>query len=327
MSAIDYTAIKKGRELEVVKKVYVRAEEFIKSTDQEKPDFLLDGFPKGTLLGVEVTELYQNESSARLKRIPGYADLIYDTRKFRHKDDPGRLIPDEFDLLDEMGNTVQVLKGVWQNLPSVNEFINLVEGVIQEKVGKLANYTKDAAYNILLISDTEGYFGGTKLTDLYASLFSPKLETALFEAGFREVYFIGQLEHKNKHLPMKGYLLYAYSMQFESYFIPTMQGEILILDYLQVLVGVLSQTGLKDAVVHQGEGWYAISYGDISLRYDLTDFAKRTMVYVNMLDYQDGMPISSYAERLVVDPVVVEGFRHYRETKSFHSDFAMESYL
>ena len=65
MAPINHQARKKTRELEIVKMVYPDAEKYIKSIDQEQPDFLVAGPKKKVVFGIEVTELYQNESSAR----------------------------------------------------------------------------------------------------------------------------------------------------------------------------------------------------------------------------------------------------------------------
>jgi hypothetical protein len=85
MTQIDYKARKKSRELEIVKTVYPDAEKYIWLVEQEQPDFLMNSLLKSFAFGVEVTELYRNQSSARLKNIPGYVDSLVENGAYIYK--------------------------------------------------------------------------------------------------------------------------------------------------------------------------------------------------------------------------------------------------
>ena len=64
--------MKKHKEYLVLKKIYNKDNLTIEST--ESPDFIIEsGFDK---FGVEITEYYYNESSARLKNYEGYSEKI-----------------------------------------------------------------------------------------------------------------------------------------------------------------------------------------------------------------------------------------------------------
>lgn len=322
MAPINYQARKKTMELEIVKMVYPDAEKYIKSIDQEQPDFLVAGLQKKVVFGIEVTELYQNESSARLKHIPGYVDALVERREYRHKDDVNRLKPDEFEILDEAGNVKHTLKGVMQTLPSLTEYLRLLAESIAEKTKKLSQYAPEARYHALLIYDREAYFGGVPLTDLYAAMFSPEIEQVLDRSGFREIYLVGQMDQQDRYIPLKSYQLYAALQQFEQFFLPTYTDGISVRKYIETTIAVLAQTGFGNACVHQAENFISLSYGDLSMKIDLVDQSGSVFFPTQYLDYSDGSKAAAFAASYPVDPAVVEGFRQYRTNYSFHSTFA-----
>ena len=49
--------------------------------ESEQPDFVLKNKNNNEKFGVEVTELYHNESSARLKNYPGYFEKILEKQR------------------------------------------------------------------------------------------------------------------------------------------------------------------------------------------------------------------------------------------------------
>ena len=64
--------IKKHKEYQVLKRIYTSNKIRIQSS--ERPDFIIES--KKEKFGVEITEYYYNETSARLKNYKGYAEKI-----------------------------------------------------------------------------------------------------------------------------------------------------------------------------------------------------------------------------------------------------------
>lgn len=64
--------IKKNKEYKILRKVYTN--EKIKIKLSEEPDFIIEY--KMEKFGVEITEYYYNEASARLKNYKGYTEKI-----------------------------------------------------------------------------------------------------------------------------------------------------------------------------------------------------------------------------------------------------------
>ena len=85
--------LNKKEEKEILNSLYSEQENTIE--ESERPDFILskDGKRK---FGVEITELFYNESSARLKKHKEYGGKILKLntqKKYMHKDDITNLVP------------------------------------------------------------------------------------------------------------------------------------------------------------------------------------------------------------------------------------------
>ena len=90
---------KKDRELQILKKIYNSNKIVIK--DHEQPDFVIEA--DNVHFGVEITELYLNESVARLINYPGYKERILNSKdnSVLDKNDIGVLSRHEMYILDK----------------------------------------------------------------------------------------------------------------------------------------------------------------------------------------------------------------------------------
>jgi len=304
--------------------VYSLTDNSVKENHDENPDFLLYCILKKYVFGVEVTELYRNQASARLKNIPGYVDHLVEGGTHKHKDDVGELVPDEFLLYDERGNLKTTIKGVWQNLPTLQEFLELVGNSILEKGNKFSHYSPAARFHNLLIHDREGYFGGFKVEDFYSSFFQDILFETIQKSPFREIYFIGQIDNEDRYIPLKAYCLYAHAHQFDGFIKNEFPNGLEMKTMVELYVSLLSKVGLENTVIHPGETFIIISYGDLTIRIDLEDHPEKSLMIFNRdLDYFDGhradtfpVPASHYE--------LIEKFRLYRIQHSFRSTFSFK---
>jgi hypothetical protein len=315
---------KKDRELDIVRMVYSLVDNPAKEGHDENPDFLLYCVLKKYVFGVEVTELYRNQASARLKNIPGYVDHLVEGGSHKHKDDEGELIPDEFEIFDEEGNLKARVKGVRQDLPQLQEFVELVENCISEKNNKFSHYSYEAKFHNLLIYDREAYFGGLKLEDFYSSFFQDTLYDTIQKSPFREIYLIGQIDNEFRYIPLKAYSLYAHAHQFDGFIKNNVQTSLDMNEMVELYVCLLSRAGLENALIHLGETYTIISYGDMSIRIDLVDHPARSVMLLNRdLDYSDGHKVATIPVRSS-HTEYIERFRQYRAEHSFHSTFSFK---
>ena len=323
MAGKDFTALKKKRELDIVRMIYREDHNPIKEDHAENPDFLLFNVFKKYVFGVEITELYRNESSARLKKIAGYVDELVEHGKYRHKDDIGELTVDEIEILDEAGNTTSAFKGVMQKLPDLAEFVGILESYIREKEEKLAHYSTEARFHNLLIYDTEDYFASLKIEDLYGSIFNGSVQQAIQYSRFREIYLIGKINDEMRYIPLKAYCLYAYAHQFEGFYNATIGTPISVAEHILMFIGVLSKTGLSTASVHRTDTFIAVSYGDLSIRIDLVDHPAASCFLFNRdIDYSDGQPVDAFAAGLSIGSDIASQFERHQAEHTFHSSFS-----
>lgn len=320
MLANDYTGLKKKRELEIVRMIYPETENSIKDDHEENPDFLLYNFLKKFVFGIEVTELYRNQSSARLKKIGGYVDDLVNKGQYRHKDDFNELKVDDFDVLNDDGTIKSTFRGVFQNLPSISEFLQLLENCIAQKESKLLHYATEAKFHNLLIYETEDYFASVKVEDFYSTVFFDNIQELLRNTGFREIYFIGKIESEIKFIPMKGYLLYAYAGQYENFYQKVIGTEISVLNYANLFISILSRCGFKKAIIHHAESFISISHGDFSIRIDLLNPSGNLLLLNRDLDYSDGTDVNSYSSQYFSDEAIVRQFKKYQNENSFHTN-------
>lgn len=93
----------------------------------EQPDFILED-KNGNEFGVEITQLYLDESSARLKNKPNYLEDIIQNNKL-DKRDVGILNLGEIVALDDNDNEIPGTKsmGVSQELPQSPDRIEVLK--------------------------------------------------------------------------------------------------------------------------------------------------------------------------------------------------------
>ena len=95
---------KKSREREIVQLVYGFRPPF-DVTGSEQPDFVVKLYPSDKPFGIEVTEFFHSQASARLDRIPGYTADLLAGAPFRHKVDRKELEVGKIQIMS--GGTVR----------------------------------------------------------------------------------------------------------------------------------------------------------------------------------------------------------------------------
>ncbi|HEX9782263.1 MAG TPA: hypothetical protein VGA56_05960, partial [Opitutaceae bacterium] len=149
---------------------------FADVTASECPDFLVRLFDGSNYFGVEVTELYQSETNARLDRISGYSDELLDGHDFRHKDDRKALEVAKVDIIKE-DNSIHAkgLSAIIQRVPPPGECARQVAERIRTKTQQIQDSAADMSHANLIIHDKTGLLRLTKVADFYRIFFVPEL--------------------------------------------------------------------------------------------------------------------------------------------------------
>lgn len=193
---------KKEREREIVELVYGFRRLF-KIDDSEQPDFIARLAPVDEPFGIEVTEFFHSESSARLDRIPGYVPDLLGGGPFRHKADRQSLTVDKVQILS--GSEVRLcnVPAIIQEVPPAREYAARVAEIVHVKNEKLGPAFQKLRHINLIIRDRTGLLGYRKTSDFYSQYCTEALRTAIFGSSFREVYFVARFSTGEVFLPLK----------------------------------------------------------------------------------------------------------------------------
>lgn len=207
----------KKKEKDILKMVY--EDNYVEDIiDGENPDFRVRNKNQQYYYGVEVTELYYSESNARLKNIPSYFTEIMDKKRYRHKKDKEILKIQEFTLIPNDKPNEQV-EGIFQELPPISEYVQMVVEVINNKNERIEDYIKkDITHVNLIILDTENRLIQLSNADFHHYFFSQQLKTSLCNSDFREIFLITKFEiNKWVYIPLKMLFLMSELYLFDSF--------------------------------------------------------------------------------------------------------------
>lgn len=181
---------KAERERMALEVVYVPAElEMLEPGD--KPDFVL-AKRHGPEFGVEVTDLYQTESNARLINVPGYITQLFEGGPHIHQDDIAVLQVSEFAVTDKDGNVKhENVRGVLQEMPPATYHSERLAQIIREKNAKHAGYRTGLSHTNLIIVDHFDRQDDSSREYDTTKLFSNGVREALAESPFQEVFLVG----------------------------------------------------------------------------------------------------------------------------------------
>lgn len=209
---------KKKREKAILDLVY-SDKSFESVTPKEEPDFEIKHKFNGPKFGVEVTEFYFSESLARINNIPGYVSEIISTGKYKHKDDIASLGVKEFTLIPgDNRKPQQKISGIFQAQPNINEYVAKVAESIENKNQRYSSYIDRLDHVNLIIFDYENILTGAPSDKFHYQFFKPKLEKALLDSRFREIFFITNLglfpSPRDVYIPLKMLFLVAEAYRF-----------------------------------------------------------------------------------------------------------------
>lgn len=198
---------KKQRERAILDLVY-NATEFVEIVAAEAPDFNIRHGREENLFGVEITELYQSNSDARIKHTPGYFKDIIGSEEYRHKDDKNILEVRSVNVTSAEGEDKGSLRAIVRSLPSIEDYVEMFVQVLARKEKRVRDYLRDLNHVNLIVRDDINRVSSSNIGGFHWHFFTAPLKEALYASKFREIFLVTILE-KNRwvYVPLKLMLL------------------------------------------------------------------------------------------------------------------------
>ena len=200
---------KLDRERALLEVVY-DAHEFTSIEHRDKPDFLLTRRKPEYKFGVEITEIFETESHARLHFHPEYIERLFAGARPMHRDDEKELALSRVSISDPDGNpkASDVPAIIRETRPTVERY-SAVARRLQEKERKLDGY-EHLGHTNLIIADQCGQPSEVGPDGQYnvSDLLVPALRSALGTSRFREVFLVSMMrDGKIKYRPLHQLML------------------------------------------------------------------------------------------------------------------------
>lgn len=195
---------KKESEIQILKKVF-GAE--IVYEESEQPDFILK-YGENIRHGVEISELYYDGTSARLKKEKYIKDLLR-RKNYWHKEDKKKLKVHDIQYYskDKDYQPIQT-SAVFLPKYTVQNYARSLKKTIEIKNKKLEKYCSNISNSCrLIIYDKENPFEKLNEKDVARQLFGADLSKVIRESGYKEIYLVTKINKENKYIPLKAYLL------------------------------------------------------------------------------------------------------------------------
>lgn len=193
----------KPAELELFHYIYGRGKDW-DVISFESPDFLCNR-DSSTVLGVEVTELWHNESDARLKNLEGYAFDLLDSGKYRHKDDKSNIKVDVVKYMPKgEEDKAKEINAIIHEMPGFKERVSLLEGAIKSKEDKASAYMRTCPVVDLIIEDASSLFWFEKYENIFHPISGFVNRSSVINSPFREIFVITKTkENKKVYISLK----------------------------------------------------------------------------------------------------------------------------
>lgn len=179
---------KRAQEAAIISMVYDLSE-FHSVTARERPDFALARRADDKPFGVEVTQLFIDESQARFNLIPGYPNRLWSGGSHLHKTDIRALQSVKVRITDKTGRLRHSnLPAVITTAPSLAAFRSALCRAIEKKAAKGYLAEEFTHLNLVILDWFRLEFdGGEYLTDQF---FDDEVRKALKDCPFREIFLV-----------------------------------------------------------------------------------------------------------------------------------------
>lgn len=195
---------KKEAEKQILKKVFG---ENVLAEESEQPDFILK-YGENIKHGVEITELYYDCTSARIKNKRYILELLKG-KKHWHKDDKKKLKVHSITYFPQSnGNLPIVTQALFLPKNNMQNYVKSLKQTIELKNIKLRKYCSDISTNcMLVIYDKENPFKNINEKDIAKQLFFADLSKVIRESKYQEIYLVTEINKRKRYIQLKAYLL------------------------------------------------------------------------------------------------------------------------
>jgi hypothetical protein len=187
---------KRAQETTILEMVYDRSE-FQTVTPRERPDFALVPHGRHALpFGVEVTQLFPDQSHARLNLVDGYAARLFSGGDHLHRDDVEALQRVTVQVSDSDGNVkYEELPAILSERPGLAVFRQALADTIRVKSSRNYETAEFTHTNLIILDWFHLPFDGEDYTS--GHFFDDGVREALRECPFREVYLVVNSTHSS----------------------------------------------------------------------------------------------------------------------------------
>lgn len=253
---------------------------------KDKPDFWITN--GNQRFGVEITEIYKNESDARLSNIPNYTSELLDFGRYRHKDDYQALIVDDIKIIGENGDKRKT-KAVIQSVPNIHEFLVRLSGSIENKNNLTSGYNNELSYYNLIVYDRINSLSSVSVDDFFNVIFTKDVISILANASFKEIFLITSLANKKFYFPLKRILLVSRIYLFQEMINRIYKEETEIPDeiYYRWLGEYLIFEGFNDVYLFAKNGSFELNFSNIGYVLGPNNQVQIRLYDTHVLDYSN----------------------------------------
>lgn len=187
---------KKEKEKIVLRKIYNeknKNEYKLIDDTSEKPDFIMKNLKNDDVFGVEVTNMYYDEFSARLKEIPNYVGEMIKNGIPRKATG----ILNKHQLYIEIDKSWHYIgETIGESFKKYDDYINALINTINTKSVKAKKYNNSLKYIELFINDRENYLAFKDVKHLSYLENSEELKQAINKSPFKRIYFFTVVNRK-----------------------------------------------------------------------------------------------------------------------------------
>jgi hypothetical protein len=155
----------------------------------ERPDFLVP-IEGDCTLGVEITSVYMSSAHAKLNHLAEYSGNLIDRKREVHVADRESISVDELTLTMNDGTFVARATGIFHQMPSPEESVEILLRQIEEKERKTLQYDSSCAALDLVVLDGSNLFLHKSQKDFQDLFYAFYPKSKLIESPFREIYLL-----------------------------------------------------------------------------------------------------------------------------------------
>lgn len=242
--------------------------EYAAITHGDRPDFRLAMPRTGVIFGVEVTELFRDTAQARLVKVPGYMQRLWDGAPPIHRDDLTAFDVTTVEVLDEDGNVkYSALPAIIRDVVPRRDHYNALAEVLERKNAAFNGYDQSLAHVNLVVADHFGTNESVERELNSADLFTPRLRAVLADTPYREIFLIAHPGYANSYyIPLRQLELFEMFSLYVSAIseLPRLRDSLEETDVAPLFVREMRQRG-RDVSLRLESGAYYAGFGAASI--------------------------------------------------------------